>query len=102
MITHIVFIRFLGYSEEKKLELSKDLASMLNDLAEKIDIIQSLEVGFNFNSRPSAFDLALTVQLKTKEDIDVYRNHPEHVKVLNFMKTLKIETGVVDYDKDEE
>ena len=97
MITHIVFIRLKGYNSKEKSEILNRLNTMLMELEAKIDAIESLETGLNFNTRPSAYDLALIVKLQSKEDIDVYRTHPEHVKVLEYMKTLNLETGVVDY-----
>ena len=97
MITHIVFIRLKGYNSEEKSEKLNRLDKMLQKLEEKIDVIESLETGLNFNTRPSAYDLALIVKLQSKEDIDIYRTHSEHIKVLDYMKTLNMETGVVDY-----
>jgi len=97
MITHIVFIRLKGCNPKEKSEKLNHLDKLLQELEVKIDVIDSLETGLNFNTRPSAYDLVLIVKLQSKEDIDIYRTHPEHVKVLEYMKTLNLETGVVDY-----
>ena len=97
MISHIVFIRLKDYAPREKENILTALKTMLDKLSWKIDVIVSLETGINFNERPSAYDLALVVKLRTEEDIEIYRSHPEHIKVLDYMKTLRLETGVVDF-----
>ena len=97
MLTHIVFIRFKGYELPEKEKIIKNLKEKLDRLTESIDVIVELETGININTRPSAYDLALVVKFENEAALNAYRTHPEHVKVLDYMKTLNIETGVVDY-----
>jgi hypothetical protein len=97
MLTHIVFIRFIGYESPEKEEITKTLKKKLDGLKKSVDAIVELETGININTRPSAYDLALVVKFENEDALNTYRTHPEHVKVLDYMKTLNIETGVVDY-----
>ena len=91
-------IRLKGYKEDRKREIAAILKSKLDGLQEKIDEITSLKTGLNINTRPTAFDLILIVEFKNEDALNLYRSHPEHVKVLDFMKTLNLETAVVDFE----
>ena len=84
---------------EKAEELSKTMKKMLEDLVSAIDELKSMEVGLNFSTRPSAFDLVLIADFDDEKGLNVYREHPEHVKVLDFMKGIVEKTAVVDYYK---
>ena len=98
MLKHIVFIKLKGnYSEKEKSEILKKLKQMLDSLPSSIEAIEEMETGLNFSTRPSAFDLALTVSMKDEDALNTYRVHPEHKKVLDYMGSLELETAVVDY-----
>ena len=97
MIKHIVFIRINDSSEDfKKIAIDK-LAAMLTLLPASITEISQLEVGRNFSSRPTAFDLSLSVEFENEDNLKKYQIHPNHVKVLEYMRSLDLETAVVDY-----
>ena len=91
-------IRLKGYKEDRKREIAAILKSKLDGLQEKIDEIISLKTGLNINTRPAAFDLILIVEFKNEDALNAYRSHPEHVKVLDFMRTLNLGTAVVDFE----
>ncbi len=97
-LKHIVFIKLMdnSNSQESRLFLST-LSSMLNKLPDSIKSIRQFEVGMNISSRASSYDMALQLVVDNENDLDEYRNHPEHVKVLAFMKTVALQTAVVDY-----
>ena len=101
MLKHIVFIRLKGKDAgANKREILQKLKSMLDALPAAIADIDKMETGLNFSTRPSAFDLALTVDLKDEDALNRYRVHPEHKKVLDYMAGLDMETAVVDYFTD--
>lgn len=89
-------IRLVDYSLTEKERIINKLEELLQGLENQIDVICSLKTGRNFNERPTAYDLVLIVEFNNKKDIDIYRTHPKHVEVLNYMKTLRLETAVVD------
>jgi len=94
MIVHIVMFKFKDENREINLVKTK---KMLNDLAKQIDALVSMEVGINFDTSERAFDLSLYSKFKTKEDLDTYATHPEHLKVVEFIKSVVSESKVVDY-----
>ena len=94
MIVHIVMFKF---KEENKTQNIQNVREKLNSLVEKISELQSLEVGIDFNQSERAFDLSLYSTFQTKEDLKIYAVHPEHLKVVELIKRVTLESKVVDY-----
>lgn len=82
---------------DKVKELSVVFKSKLMDLVEKIPDLKQMEVGLNVNTKPSAFHLVLIADFDDETGLNLYRNHPDHIKVLDFMKNVVDKTAVVDY-----
>ena len=98
MLKHIVFIRLKNkYSEKEKSQILKVISLKLNELPSYITAIKQLETGLNFSTRPTAFDLSLSVYFANKEDLQTYQVHPKHKEVLGYLGSLNLETAVVDY-----
>ncbi len=96
MIVHIVMFRLK--EEDKKVSQIK-IKAVLEELPKKIEELISMEVGINFDESERAFDLSLYATFKTKEDLKAYAIHPEHLKVVEFIKSVALESKVVDYIK---
>lgn len=96
MIVHIVMFRLK--EEDKKVSQIK-IKAVLEELPKKIEELISMEVGINFDESERAFDLSLYATFKTKEDLKAYAIHPEHLKVVGFIKSVALESKVVDYIK---
>lgn len=94
MIVHIVMFKF---KEDNKASNLKIVEKKLNDLVFKIDELKSIEVGIDFNQSERAFDLSLYSTFDTKEDLKAYAIHPEHLKVVELIKEVTLESKVVDY-----
>ena len=95
MIVHIVMFRF---REENKSKNIKQVEAELNALLEKIDELNSIEVGVDFNGSDRAFDLSLYSTFDTKDALSCYATHPEHLKVVELIKEVTSESKVVDYE----
>lgn len=93
MVKHIVFFKLQNNTEEIKKEIKKQLLG----LKEYISILQDIEVGINFSSEERAYDIALITDFKTKDDLNAYATHPAHLEVVKYIKTVAIDTKVVDY-----
>lgn len=94
MIKHIVFFKW----EEDSLQRANELKKKLLNLKEKIEEIKEWEVGINFSISDRAYDMSLISSFNSKEDLKAYAIHPEHMKVIDFIKETKAMTKVVDYD----
>lgn len=99
MLKHIVLWKLKENVEGRsKAETAKELKAALEGLLGKIREIQALEVGINFNPADTASDLSLYTEFKSREDLDKYQKHPEHLKVVELVKKLTMERRVSDYE----
>ena len=97
MITHIVLFEFKGEGAIKKQNIFK-AKQMIEDLRAKIDLIKSIEVGINFDTAPRAMDMSLYSRFESIEDLNTYAVHPEHLKVVRFLKLVTVCSKVTDYE----
>jgi len=97
MLRHIVMMKFK--ERDSAQEAAQKVKQMLDDLVEPVDSLKSMEVGINVNSKPAAFDLVLTADFDDEAGLNIYRAHPLHIKILDFMKEKVAKTAVVDYLK---
>jgi len=100
MIRHIVLWKLdNSYSTEEKAEIKKQLNSKLLHLNGKIDQLSYLEVSFNSEiANQTNFDIMLDSAFESMENLQIYQEHPEHVKVRDYIKTLKLNRAAIDYE----
>jgi hypothetical protein len=85
------------FKDENKDSNVKEVVKRLNALVELVPTLKSMEVGVNFTISERAFDLSLYSTFETKEDLQAYAVHPEHLRVVKFIKSVTVESKVVDY-----
>jgi hypothetical protein len=95
MLRHIVMMKFKERDDVEK--ISTNVKTMLDDLVPVVDALKRMEVGINVNPKPAAYDLVLTADFDDEAGLNEYRAHPDHVKILDFMKEVVDKTTVVDY-----
>jgi hypothetical protein len=95
MLRHIVMMKFRNRETAK--ETAGKVKTMLHGLVPVIDELKRMEVGINVNTKPAAYDLVLTADFDDEAGLNAYRAHPDHVKILDFMKEVVDKTTVVDY-----
>ncbi|MBD3831514.1 MAG: Dabb family protein, partial [Arcobacter sp.] len=66
-------------------------------LEELIEGLKTMEVGINFTEADRAMDLSLYSTFESLQDLQNYAVHPEHLKVVEFIKEVTLESKVVDY-----
>ncbi len=97
MVKHIVFFKLKEDIQDKK-QTTKHVIDTLLPLKDKIVVVKFYELGMNFASKETAFDIALISHFSSKEDLDHYRNHPEHLKAVEQIKPYISKTASVDYE----
>jgi hypothetical protein len=98
MIKHIVMWKLKDFADNRsKNENMQIMKNMLENLEDKIAEIEKMEVGFNINSSEMAYDLVLYSEFKNEEALGIYQNHPEHIKVKEFVAKVREKRVVVDY-----
>lgn len=99
MIRHIVFWKLKETANGMTAkENAKKLIELFSSLNGKIEELVSIESGMDFNKSNQAWDFALNTVFKTKEDLDAYQVHPEHLKIVEFVRTVVSDRSVVDYE----
>jgi hypothetical protein len=96
MIVHIVMFKF---QEENKQANIIQAKQMLENLLGAVPSLRSMDVGMNFAKEDRAMDLSIITSFASKEDLNAYAIHPEHLKVVEFIKGVVEYSKVVDYEK---
>lgn len=99
MIRHVVMWKVkdeaLGL---KKPELLAELKKRLLALVEVIPEINFFQVGLNVVTADTARDLVLISDFDDLEALQRYASHPEHQKVVEFVKQVTEERRAVDFE----
>lgn len=98
MLKHIVIFKLKdSYLGKDKFSLAQEIKEALERLPGLIPQIKFYEVGINRLDDPRAYDLALISAFESVDDLNIYRNHPEHKKTLDFILERAIDSKVVDF-----
>lgn len=101
MITHLVFFNMLPEAEGASgEENAAELVRRLRELPDRIPELVELEAGRDFSRSPASYDVGLLTRFKSREDLETYRVHPEHQKVVKFVQATTSARAVVDYEAD--
>lgn len=98
MINHVVLFKLKDYSQDEKSRLIAEMKSLLEGLKGEIEELKYIEVGVNYELNSKSYDLVLISHFENIEDLDKYRVHAEHKKVLVRFAELRLERAAVDYE----
>ncbi len=95
MIKHIVMWKFKDEAAEAdRLEMKRRLESLLG----VVPPLLKIEVGMDIVGSDASKDMVLYSEFHSLDDLKAYAEHPEHLKVVEFVKPLVRERAVVDYE----
>lgn len=99
MVKHIVMWNLKEFAEgRRKDENLQGMKDRLEALKSKISEIKILEIGINFNETEDSYDIVLYSEFENRKALNAYQKHPEHVKARDFIKNIRLEKKVVDYE----
>ena len=98
MINHVVLFKLKDFTNEKKKKVIDELKVLLEGLKDKIKDIKYIEVGVNYQLEAKSYDIILISHFKTFEDLDKYRVHPEHLKVVERIGETTVSRAAIDYE----
>ncbi len=98
MVAHIVMWRIAATEEKSKAENIEMVRQRLSELPDHISEIVEYEIGVNQIESDRAFDIVLVSRFQTWADLETYRTHPRHVRVAEFIGSLREQSAVVDYE----
>jgi len=94
MVKHIVMFDFKDESKELNLVKAK---VMLEALLTSVPTLKKMEVGINFSQEERAMDMSLYSEFDDAVGLAEYAVHPEHLKVVEFIKSVATASKVSDY-----
>ena len=99
MIKHIVMwtLKDSALGADKAANARK-MKELLEALPGRISCLRSLEVGIDVFAANPACDVVLYSVFDTRADLDAYQVHPEHLKVVEFVKQVVAARSVLDYE----
>lgn len=98
MINHIVLFKLKDYPVNEKSTILAEMKSLLEGLNNKIEVLCHIEVGLNYELDAKSFDLALITHFNNLDELEAYRIHPEHQKVLNRFAEFNLDRAAVDFE----
>ena len=99
MIRHIVMWRLKERALENDKQTNAQLIKQkLEALAGKIPGLLKIEVGIDFSSTEDSADVVLYSEFTDHAALEEYGSHPEHEALLPFVKDVRSERRVVDYE----
>ena len=98
MLKHIVFWRFAdsacGLTKQENMDIVKE---GLLALMGKVASLRSEEVGQDVLHSDASYDMCLICTFDDMPGFIEYRDHPEHQKVLAYIKQVITDRKVIDY-----
>lgn len=101
MIKHIVLWKLKEVAEcGDRVQNARKMKHDLEALKTKIPQVRHIEVGINSIPSDASYDVALYSEFANVQDLELYQKHPEHLKVAEFVATVRERRAVVDYHSD--
>ena len=99
MINHVVLFKLKKYeSLSQKQDVIGSIEEALLRLKDKISELKYIEVGINYELEAKSYDLCLISHFENIEELDAYRVHPEHLKVVELIGLHAVDRGAVDFE----
>lgn len=98
MIKHVVLFQLKEFSSNsEKAEKLNEIKLALEALPQKVNVINSLQVGININ-QTEEYDIVLNTTFNSLEDLGTYAKHPDHVAVSTIIRAVLEKRACVDFE----
>ncbi|MDD5240814.1 MAG: Dabb family protein [Sulfuricella sp.] len=97
MIKHLVMWRLDEAAGDKPGNALK-LKQLLENLNGKIPGLLKLEVGIDFSREGESSDVVLYSEFESRQALAGYLTHPAHAEAAPFVKSVRAERRLVDYE----
>ena len=100
MFVHIVFWRLRDDADngQSKEDNARQMKQLFENLRGKLPGLLRLDLGIDISRAGDSADVALYTEFADKAAYDHYYAHPLHVDIMGFMKGVRSERRVVDYE----
>ena len=93
MIKHIVLFKF----EDPAVNVPI-VRDSLYALVDKIPQIVHMQIGEDFLHSGRSYDMALLVDFKSREDLEIYDKNPDHQKARVYIHAHRLDSKTVDFE----
>ncbi len=93
MIKHIVLFKF----EDPKVNVPI-VRDSLYALVPKIPEIVEMQIGEDFLHSGRSYDMALLVDFRSREDLEIYDKHPDHQQARVYIHAHRLDSKTVDFE----
>lgn len=98
MVKHIVLWKIKGEnSKDAHMQVCERFSAMLEELKKVLPEIVEARAALNF-AEGAGFDMCIDSTFKSREDLDKYIYHPEHLKIREYLNSVTSEKAVFDYE----
>jgi hypothetical protein len=98
MIRHVLTWTLGAEDPDQKAADFAELASGFGALPHVIPAIKSLHIGRDLDETKGNWDVALIIDFATTDDLEIYQQHPEHLKVKDVVKRVTVQRTCVDFE----
>jgi hypothetical protein len=95
MVTHLVAWKYRADVAEADRGKHRAMLSSLRNVVPGID---ELTVGSDFLRAPNSYDTGLFARFRDRAVLDAYTVHPEHVKAVEFGRSITEKMAKVDFE----
>lgn len=97
-IRHVVSLKLASTDSDEKAEQAAKIREGLNSLVGVVDEIRAMDVGADVVGRGN-WDVVLIADFDDLAALDRYQVHPEHKKVLGYVKSVSSSRVAVDFER---
>lgn len=97
-VKHIVMWNIRGDTPEEKARNTQRLKAAFEDMRGRIPGMRVLEIGVDFSRVDYACDVVLYSEFDSRESLNAYAEHPEHLRVRRELEGLRIARHQVDFE----
>ena len=97
-VKHIVMWNILGHTPEEKARNTHKLKAAFEGMLGRIPGLRVLEIGVDFSRVDYACDVVLYSEFDSRESLNAYAEHPEHLRVRRELEGLRIARHQVDFE----
>jgi len=100
MIRHVVMWKVKGDTAQERAEAQRRIREAFEGLRGLIPGLSHIEVGLDFSRVDYACDVVLLADFESREALEAYATHPEHLRIRAQLAGLRIARHQVDYITD--
>jgi len=99
MFTHIVLWKLQENAGGRtRAENARLMKERFDEIANMLDGLRRMDVGVNVIPGSDAADIALYSEFETRAAFEAYIEHPAHQALAGFIKDVRSERRVIDYE----